>query len=79
MVTQFGRPDLFITFTCNPKSREIVENLLPQYNSSNTFIYRVDMDWKQARIPELEGTQLRKNQQITLNGMKLNYGINIIE
>ena len=28
-VQTFGRPDLFVTFTCNPKWREIQENLLP--------------------------------------------------
>ena len=27
MVREFGKPDLFITFTCNPKWREISENL----------------------------------------------------
>ena len=27
--SKFGRPDLFTTFTCNPKWREITENLLP--------------------------------------------------
>ena len=26
-IAKFGRPDLFLTFTCNPKSKEIVENL----------------------------------------------------
>ena len=28
MVREFGKPDLFITFTCNPKWKEITENLL---------------------------------------------------
>ena len=28
-VQTFGRPDLFVTFTCNPKWKEIQENLLP--------------------------------------------------
>jgi hypothetical protein len=27
MVRKFGKPDLFITFTCNPKWKEIKENL----------------------------------------------------
>ena len=27
--TKFGRPDFFITFTCNPNWKEIKENLLP--------------------------------------------------
>lgn len=30
LVTNFGKPDLFFTFTCNPKSREIIENLQGQ-------------------------------------------------
>lgn len=29
IVTRFGKPDLFITMTSNPKWREISENLLP--------------------------------------------------
>ena len=27
IVGKYGKPDLFLTYTCNPKSREIVENL----------------------------------------------------
>jgi hypothetical protein len=27
VVTKFGRPDLFLTFTCNPRSPDIVDNL----------------------------------------------------
>ena len=27
IVAKFGRPDLFLTFTCNPKWKEITENL----------------------------------------------------
>lgn len=29
LTAKFGRPDLFVTFTCNPKWREMTENLLP--------------------------------------------------
>ncbi|KAM0727891.1 hypothetical protein ACS0PU_005360 [Formica fusca] len=29
IVSKFGKPDLFITMTCNPKWREIEENLSP--------------------------------------------------
>jgi len=29
VVTKFGKPDLFITMTCNPKWKEITDNLLP--------------------------------------------------
>ena len=32
MVRKYGKPDLFLTFTCNPKWREIVENLQPGDN-----------------------------------------------
>ncbi|XP_044596977.1 uncharacterized protein LOC123273602 [Cotesia glomerata] len=35
MVRKFGKPDLFITMTCNPKWREITENLLPGQNASD--------------------------------------------
>ena len=35
MVRKYGKPDLFLTFTCNPKWREIVENL-DQVIASNT-------------------------------------------
>ena len=29
IVVKKGKPDLFITFTCNPKWKEIAENLYP--------------------------------------------------
>ena len=29
IIKKYGKPDLFITFTCNPKWREITENLFP--------------------------------------------------
>lgn len=29
IVSHYGKPDLFLTFTCNPKWKEIQENLLP--------------------------------------------------
>ncbi|XP_065680594.1 uncharacterized protein LOC136094535 [Hydra vulgaris] len=29
IIKKYGKPDLFITFTCNPKWREITENLYP--------------------------------------------------
>lgn len=35
IVRQFGKPDLFITMTCNPKCRKISENLLPDQNASD--------------------------------------------
>ena len=35
IVVKKGRPDLFLTYTCNPKSREIVENLLPGQTASD--------------------------------------------
>ncbi|UYV69156.1 hypothetical protein LAZ67_6002606 [Cordylochernes scorpioides] len=35
IVRKFGRPDLFVTFTCNPRWTDIVENLLPNQNPSD--------------------------------------------
>ena len=29
VVSKYGKPDLFLTYTCNPRCREITENLLP--------------------------------------------------
>ena len=29
MVLKLGKPDIFLTFTCNPKWPEIVNNLYP--------------------------------------------------
>ena len=34
-VRKFGKPDLFITMTCNPKWREITENLLPKKTAAD--------------------------------------------
>jgi len=35
IVSKFGKPDLFITMTCNPKWREIEENILPGQQASD--------------------------------------------
>lgn len=29
IVASYGKPDLFITITCNPKWKEILENIFP--------------------------------------------------
>ncbi|XP_065679039.1 uncharacterized protein LOC136093741 [Hydra vulgaris] len=39
IIKKYGKPDLFITFTCNPKWREITENLYP----GQTAIDRPDL------------------------------------
>ncbi len=43
IVRTFGRPDLFVTFTCNPTWREITENLLPNqsYDMRPDLVARV--------------------------------------
>jgi len=35
MVNKYGKPDLFITFTCNPKWREITDNLYPGQSATD--------------------------------------------
>ena len=35
IVSYFGKPDLFITFTCNPKWQEITRELLPYQTASD--------------------------------------------
>ncbi|XP_076032444.1 uncharacterized protein LOC143020167 [Oratosquilla oratoria] len=35
IVCKYGRPDLFITYTCNPKCREVTENLQPHETAQN--------------------------------------------
>ena len=30
IIKKYGKPDLFITFTCNPKWRKIIKNLYPE-------------------------------------------------
>ena len=35
VVAKLGKPDLFLTFTCNPKWPEITDNLLPGQNASD--------------------------------------------
>ena len=35
IVTKYGKPDIFLTFTANPKWPEIVENLLPHQSASD--------------------------------------------
>ena len=35
IIAKFGKPDLFLTFTCNPKSQSITENLPPGVTAEN--------------------------------------------
>ena len=35
IIKKYGKPDLFITFTCNPKWCEITENLYPGQTASD--------------------------------------------
>ena len=35
IIKKYGKPDLFITFTCNPKWRAITENLYPGQTASD--------------------------------------------
>ena len=35
IIAKFGKPDLFLTFTCNPKSQSIAENLPTGVNAEN--------------------------------------------
>ncbi|XP_065678445.1 uncharacterized protein LOC136093388 [Hydra vulgaris] len=35
IIKKYGKPDLFITFTCNPKCLEITENLYPGQNAND--------------------------------------------
>ncbi|XP_076035390.1 uncharacterized protein LOC143021665 [Oratosquilla oratoria] len=35
IVCKYGRPDSFITYTCNPKCREVTENLQPHETAQN--------------------------------------------
>ena len=35
IVARLGKPDIFLTFTCNPKWEEITENLLPGQTASD--------------------------------------------
>ncbi|XP_076038426.1 uncharacterized protein LOC143023700 [Oratosquilla oratoria] len=35
IVCKYGRPDLFITYACNPKCREVTENLQPHETAQN--------------------------------------------
>lgn len=41
IVRKFGKPDLFITMTCNPKWREITENMEPYQTDRPDLIARV--------------------------------------
>ncbi|XP_019255086.1 PREDICTED: uncharacterized protein LOC109233667 [Nicotiana attenuata] len=59
LVQQFGKPDLFITMTCNPSWPEIKEHLLPTDEAQNRpdLISRVF----RAKIEELKSDILKRN------------------
>jgi PIF1-like helicase/Helitron helicase-like domain at N-terminus len=65
LVVEFGRPDLFITFTTNPKWPEITENLLPGQTSSErpdivsrVFSLKVDELIKDIMVKKIFGNAI---------------------
>jgi hypothetical protein len=54
LVRKFGKPDLFLTMTCNPQWREITENLKPWQRSE----YRPDLI---ARVFNLKLKELMRD------------------
>ena len=55
LVTTFGKPDLFITFMCNPKCPEIVDNLLDGQQTSDrpdivSRVFKLQLDELQKYI-----------------------------
>ncbi|XP_075096560.1 uncharacterized protein LOC142174627 [Nicotiana tabacum] len=66
LVQQFGKPDLFITMTCNPSWPEIKEHLLPTDEAQNRpdLISRVF----RAKIEELKTDILK---EISLEKLQL--------
>ena len=58
VVRRYGKPDLFITFTCNPAWREITENLKPGQKAEdrNDLVERVF----QLKLDELENEILER-------------------
>ena len=57
IVSHFGKPDLFITFTCNPKWPEITRELLPNQNAAD----RPDLT---ARVFHIKLQELLKDLNI---------------
>jgi hypothetical protein len=48
-IRKFGKPDLFVTFTCNPKWKEIINALLPGQTAKNrpelvTHVFNLKLD-----------------------------------
>ena len=54
IVGTFGKPDIFLTFTCNPYWREVVENLQP----NQTPMHRPDLV---SRVFQLKLKRLLKD------------------
>ncbi|MCP4493928.1 MAG: hypothetical protein GY820_42505, partial [Gammaproteobacteria bacterium] len=57
IVRKFGKPDLFITMTCNPRWPEIVDNLLPGQSPHD----RPDLV---ARVFNLKLTELKRDIEV---------------
>jgi len=67
LVTRFGKPDLFITMTCNPYWNEIMEELLPGQTAQDrpdvvTRVYR-------ARLLNLHDDLIKKESLERLQHM----------
>ncbi|XP_034936337.1 uncharacterized protein [Chelonus insularis] len=62
IVRKYGKPDLFITMTCNPNWHEIKENLLPNQTPSD----RPDIVARKRRLPHIHMLlTLHHNYKIT--------------
>ncbi|KAL6730964.1 hypothetical protein Aduo_001880 [Ancylostoma duodenale] len=58
IVAKYGKPDYFLTFTCNPQWREIVDNLYPGQNSSDRpdLVARVFHEsWQESTDVDIDG------------------------
>jgi len=60
LVAKYGKPDLFITFTCNPNWSEILENLHPNETPSDRpdLVARIFQQKLCALIEELYVDQI---------------------
>ncbi|XP_044005453.1 uncharacterized protein LOC122850360 [Aphidius gifuensis] len=73
IVRKYGKPDLFVTMTCNPNWREIQENLLPGQTASDRPDI-VSLEYQKRGLPHVHLLiTLKQNYKITSSAVVNKY------
>jgi len=81
LVSEFGRPNLFITLTCNPYWPEILEQLLPGQTAYDRgdVVCQVFFRKLQAMLQNIRAGKYFKFNGTELEGYRIHFEVRVIE